>query len=296
MSEEPRRREKPGASAAGGRERRSRRPLLLLLILVLLIIALVVGALILWRSLGDNLSGTASASDTIDSSADPKVILTNAAGQISVEGVEDLRAVEFEATKHALGGDPAAAKQNASDVPVDVSREGNEVTLQTDGGGGTGADYTLRVPTGASVEIASEAGDIEVTGVDGGVDVSAEAGDVTVSRVKGPVRVEAPQGDVAVSEISTDTGQAELEVGSGDVTLENLVVGTLETSVEAGDVILSGRFSGNGRVFVETGTITTQLPTEDTRELTLEANVGEVEREDAAKEGRPGDESSEGSS
>jgi len=60
-------------------------------------------------------------------------------------------------------------------------------------------------------------------------------------------------------------------------------------------VVLSGRFSGNGRVFVETGTITTRLPAEDTRELTLEANVGEVEREDAANGRRSGNETSEGS-
>jgi hypothetical protein len=45
-------------------------------------------------------------------------------------------------------------------------------------------------------------------------------------------------------------------------------------------VIVSGRFSGNGRIFVGTGDITTRLPAEDARELTLEANVGKVERED----------------
>jgi len=249
-------------------------------LLALVIIALIVGAVILWRSLGTNLSGTVTTSDSVDTGADPTVILTNTAGQISVEGGQDLRKVEFEATKHALGKDPSTAKQNAADVQVDIAREGGEVSLQTNGGRGSGADYVLRVPTGASVEVESEAGDVDVTGLNGAVSIVAEAGDVRVSKIKDSVRVEAPQGDVSVSEIKTDTGQTELEVGSGDVDLENLIVGTLEASVESGDVIVAGRFSGNGRIFVGTGDITTRLPAEDARELTLEANVGKVERED----------------
>ena len=279
MSEQPRRREM-SESSSGGRGRRSRRPWLLVALLALVIIALIVGAVILWRSLGTNLSGTVTTSDSVDTGADPTVILTNTAGQISVEGGQDLRKVEFEATKHALGKDPSTAKQNAADVQVDIAREGGEVSLQTNGGRGSGADYVLRVPTGASVEVESEAGDVDVTGLNGAVSIAAEAGDVRVSKIKDSVRVEAPQGDGSVSEIKTDTGQTELEVGSGDVDLENLIVGTLEASVESGDVIVAGRFSGNGRIFVGTGDITTRLPAEDARELTLEANVGKVERED----------------
>jgi hypothetical protein len=91
--------------------------------------------------------------------------------------------------------------------------------------------------------------------------------------------VEAPRGDVAVEDVGTETGQIELEVGSGDVELRNLIVGTLEASIEAGSVTLSGRFSGSGRIFVETGGIIANLPPEDTRELTLETRVGEVVRE-----------------
>jgi hypothetical protein len=93
------------------------------------------------------------------------------------------------------------------------------------------------------------------------------------------VTVETPQGDVVVGDVNTDTGQVELEVGTGDVTLQDMIVGTLELHVGSGDVVLSGRFSGSGRVLVETGNITANLPPEDTRELILETRVGEVVRE-----------------
>ncbi len=108
--------------------------------------------------------------------------------------------------------------------------------------------------------------------------VAAEAGDVTV-RDAGGVNVRVPQGDVTVANINTDTGGAELEVGSGDVFLEDLILGTLEANIEAGSVTLSGRFSGDGRVSVETGDIVARLPAEDTRDLTLQARVGNVLRE-----------------
>ncbi|MFL5990577.1 MAG: DUF4097 family beta strand repeat-containing protein [Rubrobacteraceae bacterium] len=281
---EPRREpgETPGASSparVAWRDGRFRLSPLLLLFAALLLALLAVGGLLLWRSLDDNLSGTSVARDSIDSGPKPRVRLTNAAGQVRVEGVEGLDAVEYEVTKYAMGPDPAAAKREASDVPVDLSRQDSTFVLETDGGRGTGADYALRVPAGSAVEVESGAGDVEVSGLSGDLKVLAEAGDVTVRNAGSDVTVAAPQGDVVIDDVSTETGQVELEVGSGDVALRDLIVGTLEASVEAGSVTLSGRFSGSGRIFVETGAITANLPPEDTRELTLETSVGQVIRE-----------------
>ena len=252
---------------------------LLLLFALLLLALLAVAALLVWRSLGDELSGTSVARDSVDSGPEPRVRVANGAGKVRVEGVEGIDAVEYEVTRYALGPDPATAKRRASEVPVDLSREDSTLVLQTDGGRGTGADYELRVPVRGAVEVEAGAGDVEVSGVSGEVRVVAEAGDVTVRGAGSDVAVEAPRGDVAVEDVNTDTGQVELQVGAGDLALRDLIVGTLEASVESGDVTLSGRFSGSGRIFVETGNITANLPPEDTRELTLETNVGNVVRE-----------------
>ena len=262
------------------RGRPSRTSPLLLLLAVLILALLAVAALLLWRSLGDSISGTSVARDSIDSAGPkPHVRLTNAAGQVRVEGVEDSESVEYEATRYAMGSDPATAKEQASEVPVDISREDSEITIETDGGRDTGADYALSMPAGGSVEIESEAGDIEVSGLEGNIKVAAESGDVTIRGVGGGVNVSVPQGDVTIANVNTDTGGAEVEVGSGDVFLEDLILGTLEAGVEAGSVTLSGRFSGDGRVSVETGDIIARLPAEDTRDLTLQTRVGSVLRE-----------------
>jgi DUF4097 and DUF4098 domain-containing protein YvlB len=251
--------------AQTGAERDRRRPSPMLLLFALPFLALLaVAAILLWRSLGESVSGTSIARDSIDSAGpDPRVRLANAAGQVRVEGIKGSRSVDYEATRYAMAADPAAAKQRASEVPVDISREDSKIVIETDGGGNTGADYALRVPTGGSVEVESEAGDVEVSAISGNVTVGAGAGDVRVRDVGG--------------DVNTDTGSANLEVGVGDVSLEDLILGTLEASVETGEVTLLG----GGRVTVETGDIIARLPPDDTRDITLETRVGSVLREPA---------------
>ncbi len=261
------------------RERPSRPGALTILAALLLLVLLAVAAVFLWRTLGEEVPGASVAGDSIDSGREPKVSITNGPGSVSVEGANGSEAVEYEVTRYAAAGDPAAARSAASEVPVDVSREGSAVNLETDGGGETGADYVVRMPAGGGVEVEAEEGDVEVTGLDGNVTVRAESGDVTVRAAAGDVTVEAEQGDVTVGGMRTDTGNLELVVGSGDVTLEDLIVGTLEANVEAGDVTLSRRFSGEGRVSVGTGDITADLPSGDATNLALETLVGGVSRE-----------------
>lgn len=267
--------ERPRRNRSEARRLMGRRRIRLLLVFLLLVL-IAAGSLFLWRSLDDGVSGALTVTDSINSGPEPRVRLVNDRGRIRVEGMEDLRSVEFEATKYALGPDPDTARQSASEVPIDVSREESVFVIETGGNRDTGADYALRVPQDSSLEVEAGAGDVRVTGLAGDVTVRAEAGDVTVTDSGGSVTVAAPAGDVSLSDVRTDTGQVELTVGTGDVGLEDLVLGGIEARVETGDVTLSGRFSGGGRVSVATGDITSRLPPDDARELTLEARVGEV--------------------
>jgi DUF4097 and DUF4098 domain-containing protein YvlB len=256
--------------------------LLILLIFVLILLAL--GALFLRGYFGGTVSGTRTIEDSIDSGQEPRIRLINGRGEVSIEGVDGLSSVEFEATKYALGPDEEAARRNASEIPTDFSREESEVEIKTGGARDTGADYSLKVPKGSSLEVENGAGDVRITGVEGDVAVRSESGDMTVANSGGSVTVEAAAGDVSLSGLRTDTGQVDLVVGAGDLTLEDLVLGNIEARVESGDVTLSGRFSGGGRISVETGDVTSRLPQDDTRELTLEARVGKVLREDPVEE------------
>jgi Toastrack DUF4097 len=268
--------ERKRGRSVGPQERR----IALLVVGLLLLVALVVGAVLLWRSYGDRSGGTSVYEDSVDSGAEPTVRLTNGPGRVNVEGVKGLESVEISAKRYARGLSPAGAKQNAAQVPVNVSHDGSTVEISTNGGGGTGADYDLKVPPGSSVEVESATGDVKASGLNEDVTVRAKEGDVTVKDVQGSLAIEAPQGDVSVGSVSTETGNAEITVGSGDLDLKDLVVGILEARIEAGDVDLSGRFSGSGRISVQTGNIDVRLPPEDTKDLDLQTRVGEVTREE----------------
>jgi hypothetical protein len=274
----------------GGQEERrrgrstSRRPFVPVVVGILLL-ALVIGLLILWSSYGDRAGGTSVYEDSIESGTEPMIHITNGPGRVRIEGVEGLETVEISAKRYARGRNPTAAKSNASGVPVDIANDGSTLEISSDGGGGTGVDYDLRVPPGATVEIESVAGDVEISGLDNDATARVESGDVSMEDVQGSIAIEAPQGDVTVKSISTETGNVDITVGSGDLDLENLVVGIMEARVDSGDVTLLGRFSGSGRVFVETGSINVRLPSEDTNDLTFETRVGEVVRDDEQESG-----------
>jgi DUF4097 and DUF4098 domain-containing protein YvlB len=252
---------------------------------MLLLILFALTLLFLWRSLGGGVSGAQTVEDSINSGPEPRIRLVNGRGGVEIEGVNDLRSVEFEATKYALDRDEASARQSASEVPIDVSREESTFVIETEGNRNTGVDYALRVPKNSSLEVEAGAGDVRITDLEGDVTVRAEAGDVTVTGSRGSVTVEAPAGDVSLSNMRTDVGQAELDIGTGDLTLEDLVLGRIEARVRTGDVTLSDRFSGGGRIFIRTGDITSRVPREDARDLTLETRVGEVIREPLQSEG-----------
>ncbi len=277
--------ERPTAPTREPTERRRGRPDfrpgLVPVVAGLLLLALLIGLVLLWFSYGDRAGGTSVFEDSIETGPEPVVRLTNGPGRVSIEGVEGLENVEISAKRYARGRNTAAAKENAADVPVEASSgEDSALKISSDGGGGTGVDYALRIPPGTVVEVESVAGDVEISGLDNNATVRAESGDVSVEDVRGSIGIEVARGDVTVESVSTETGNAEIAIGSGDLEIENLVVGILEARVESGDVALLGRFSGSGLVFVETGSINVRLPSEDTNDLTLEARVGEVVRED----------------
>jgi hypothetical protein len=256
------------------------RPRIVPIVVGILLLALLIGGLLLWSFYGDRAGGTSVFEDSIESGPEPVVRLTNGSGRVRVEGVEGLENVEITARRYARGRNPAVAKENATGVPVEVASGDEGINISSDRGGGTGVDYELRVPNGSSVEVESAAGDVEVSGVDNNATVRTESGDIAVEDVQDSIVVEALSGDVTIGEVSTETGDAEITVGSGDLELRDLVVGILEARVEAGDVTLSGRFSGSGRVLVETGSIDARIPPEDARELTFETRVGEITRDE----------------
>jgi len=235
----------------------------------------------------DDFGGTSVFRDSVSSGPRPVVNLENGSGRVRVEGARGVEEVRLSATRYARGRSPEAASRNAAEVPVEVTSEGSEISISTRRG--AGVEYALEVPAGSAVSVRSRSGDVEVSGLSGEVEVRAEAGDVAVRDSRGPVEVEVEAGDVSVGRINTETGRVGLSVDSGDLTLWDLVFGSLEAEVETGTATLDGRFSGGGSVAVGTGDVVVKAPPEDVRNLRMEARVGEVRRDgDAGADARGG--------
>ncbi len=115
------------------------------------------------------------------------MLITNGPGDVSLVGTGGSEAVEYEVTGYAVAWDPEAAMRAASEVPVDVSREGSTAMLETNGGGQIGADSSVGVPSGGE----SERGDVEISDLDGDLTVHTGPGDAAVRNVAGGVPVEA---------------------------------------------------------------------------------------------------------
>jgi hypothetical protein len=231
----------------------------------------------------EDVGGTSVFTDSIAAGPRPLVRLENEVGRVRIEGARGTEEVRVVARRHARGPNPEEATRNAAEIPVSVEPGDEGAVSVSSGEGGAGVEYDLEVPPGSSAEVVSGAGEVEVVGLDGAVEVRSEAGDVEVREARGSVEVESQAGDVRVGPVATDTGAVTLAVGSGDVELEDLVVGRLEARVETGSVTLGGRFRGVGEVSVGTGNVYVRVPEESAANLGLEARVGEVVREGAAE-------------
>ncbi|HWS85956.1 MAG TPA: DUF4097 family beta strand repeat-containing protein [Pyrinomonadaceae bacterium] len=139
----------------------------------------------------------------------------------------------------------------------------------------------LTVPRGATVEVESQSGhvevadvaearvkvfsgDVEVRRVSRAVQVSCMSGDVSVSDSAGPVRVDTVSGDVEARNLRTTSAGDNLQAKSvsGDVTIEGVAHGNVTGSVTSGNLLYTGALARGGSYDFRTisGDVTMELP------------------------------------
>ncbi len=150
------------------------------------------------------------------------------AGMVEIEAVDTSEAVvELRAERNGADGAIEGALvelRPGSDRPelfVDVQqgfRIGNRkgFSLSIVFGGGPAVRAAIRVPTGSSVEVESDAADVTGTGRFDRAEVKTAAGDVRLDEVEGDVRVKCVAGDVTLGSIG---GEAHINSVSGDATI-----------------------------------------------------------------------------
>ena len=168
------------------------------------------------------------------------------AGTVEIEAAETSEAtVELEAMREGAEGaieGAAIELRPGSDRPellVDIQhgfrlggRRGPRLSIVV--GHGPSIRAGIRVPAGSSVEVVSEAADVNGTGRFDRAEVRTAAGDVRLDEVEGDARVKCVSGDVTLGSIG---GEASVNSVSGDATIGR-VAGAAHLHSVSGDIEL----------------------------------------------------------
>ena len=121
-------------------------------------------------------------------------------------------------------GDQASSARSASSstsVPDASTSAPTRRTADRDRSGDVSVDYTLTVPSGASIEMKSVSGNVKVTGVRGSVRAESVSGNVTTTDTPRLEAAKSVSGDVSLSGIAIDGDLAAGSV-SGNVTAKGV--------------------------------------------------------------------------
>jgi DUF4097 and DUF4098 domain-containing protein YvlB len=166
---------------------------------------------------------------------DGRVSVSNIAGDITVTGGAGDE-VSIEAVKRTRGD-----QSQLGSVQIEVDEGAGRVDVRTNHTGRNdrvSVDYTVTVPTSASVDVHSVSGALRVTGVRGSVRAETVSGNVTATDTPKLESAKSVSGDVSLAGVSTD---GDLSAGSvsGNVTVKNVKVHGLDFNSVSGDVIIA---------------------------------------------------------
>jgi hypothetical protein len=198
-----------------------------------------------------------------------RVEIRNINGAIDARPSEDGK-VEVVATKVARGGSPELARQALDRIEIVEQVSGDTVRIETKvqrtggffNGGGGEVRYAVRLPRGASAQLSTTNGGVEVVGLDGRLTLESTNGGIRAREVAGLV------------EASTTNGGLDIDVtriAEPGLTLENTNGGiSLRLPADARATV-SARVTNGG---IDTGGLPLEVRASSRRELEGTLNGG----------------------
>jgi len=226
---------------------------------------------------------------------------------IPVQGIEEVKAsvmigpikvvadspntIQVRAVRHAEGGTADDRRRWLSETKVEIEKQGAALivkdvvpkSLRQNGHAknlSMGLDLELHVPSRLAMTLAAGVGDVEATGVAGGLTVATGAGNVRLRQLGGPE--EGVTVDVGAGNVTMDgqAGDVRIHSGAGKVSLQNLDCAgkTLFVDTGAGDVSAALRSlpSGNLRINVGTGRIRLSVPDKARADISAASGMGSI--------------------
>jgi hypothetical protein len=165
-------------------------------------------------------------------------------------------------------------------------------------------DLDVSVPRGATVEVKTRAGDIQVSNiaearidntsgdisidnVTRGVEAGTISGDVSITNSNGRMRLRSISGDVDATNIQSVEAGDDLSVHttSGDINLENVNLARLSVATTSGQIGVSGRLARRGSYDLNTfsGDVVLDIPADSAFKLEARAPQGGITTDFAVK-------------
>ena len=210
---------------------------------------------------------TESFSRTIRLGPNGTFDLSNIAGDITVNGGggDDVR---IQATKRVRGRAQSDAQGALREIDIQIVERSGLVQVRTEGTNrrylGAAVDYTIALPSGASLILRSVSGDTRVSNVKGEVRIESVSGNVRLSSIGRLRSLKSVSGDVDITDVDTDdlagtvisgdlkvrnlkARSVEFSSVSGDVRFDDVSSDRVSLKTVSGDIQYSGRFVRNGR-------------------------------------------------
>jgi len=188
---------------------------------------------------------------------DGKVEIRNISGDVEVK-TWDRDEVKIDALKTSKASSMETAKENATKVTIEVTRENGVLKVWTKypkpsiKNLNVSVNYKVMIPSQAAINARSVSGDVTLENIGGKASAETKSGDVTVIGAKNGANAETVSGDVKVVDVQNGvycktasgnvdakniTGNTDLDCVSGNVTAEN-IRGDVEADTVSGNVKL----------------------------------------------------------
>ncbi len=200
-------------------------------------VVLILGGVFLFATTSST-SSEGEAAQEITSSFEITGVVTirvdNPLGEIRVRGTGADGKVEMTATEHAYGGTTSEADSRLQLFRFEPAQLGNRITVRPQlppqekdrTGSSDKVDILITVPRNTDLELTTELGAIQITGVQGNMLVDSKLGDTTIESSEGKLHLNADLGAVTIEDTT---------LASDSVVYANL-----------GDLFFNGRFAGAG--------------------------------------------------
>jgi Toastrack DUF4097 len=218
-------------------------------------------------------AGGGRVEKTFDTTREPRITLNNLKGNVLVRGwdkaevhvVYSLASPQLEIDSELYPATGPAKKLHFETHLLDPALSPNEEV----------ADYSLDVPSGATLEVRDPQGKITVEGMQADANLQSVNADITVSDYSGHLSARSIAGDI---EVIRPSGNVEVDSITGNLHFVSAATTRLHGTTTSGRILYEGDFSGSGEYILSaySGDMDIVCPVTASYELTAKTLKGKV--------------------